>query len=88
MICVSYHSDVMSTIKGREGGLKKKFNGVPKFNREEGSELKIVYHKVSSWFISLLDKAFRLVINGGGGWGGGWGDLKSLTFWNQIKYTL
>ena len=85
MICVSYHSDVMSTIKGREGGLKKKFNGVPKFNREEGSELKIVYHKVSSWFISLLDKAFRLVINGG--WGG-WGDLKSLTFWNQIKYTL
>lgn len=88
MICVSYHSDVMSTIKGREGGLKKKkkFNGVPKFNREEGSELKIVYHKVSSWFISLLDKAFRLVINGGGAGAGG--DLKSLTFWNQIKYTL
>ena len=78
MICVSYHSDVMSTIKGREGGLKKKkkFNGVPKFNRKEGSELKIVYHKVSSWFISLLDKAFRLVINGGGaGAGGGGGGI-------------
>ena len=57
-------------LKGEKGDWKKKFNGVPKFNREEGSELKIVYHKVSSWFISLLDKAFRLVIDGGGGGGG------------------